>query len=879
MMSDPFDLTDEPEPAPAARLRRGGDAPSAGLPAAPSTAYLDGLNPTQREAVEHTEGPLLVLAGAGTGKTRVLTTRIAHILLTRRAWPGQILAVTFTNKAAREMLERVGAAIGQAADGLWLGTFHSIGVRILRRHAELVGLKSNFTILDTDDQVRLIKQLLEAEGVDDKKFPARILSGIIQRWKDRAQGPDQVSTGDDQAEFADGRAVEIYRQYQERLRAVNAADFGDLVMLCVSLFQQHPDVLAEYHRRFRYILVDEYQDTNVAQYLWLRLLAQGARDPQGAIKSGPEARAPSEEPPSSGARASRPLMGGPEARGPGEGARGPSNICCVGDDDQSIYGWRGAEVGNILRFEKDFPGARIIRLERNYRSTPHILAAASHLIAHNEGRLGKTLWTESKEGDKVRLRGVWDGDEEARVIGEEVEALQREKHALREIAILVRAAFQTREFEERFMTLGVPYRVVGGPRFYERQEIRDALAYLRVVVQPDDDLAFERIYNVPKRGLGDSTLKTLRDIQKTQRVSLFEAARRALETDELRPQARKTLGGLVKNFERWRTMLDGMSHVEVAETLLDESGYTEMWQRDRSPEAPGRLENLKELINALQEFENLQGFLEHVALVTEGNQNSNGDMVTIMTMHAAKGLEFDTVFLPGWEEGLFPNQRALDDKGVAGLEEERRLAYVALTRARRNVHVSFAANRRVFNQWQAAIPSRFIGELPEAHLEASSDAGLYGTASMGHYGSMGRGGMMGRNITIAGSGRGGLSDVDVDAGDADADWGPDWNRARKLGAGTRPGSASVYSFGERGGGRFGGGGGFGGRRGRFSGEETYDDRRAAGNRPADALVVGQRVFHQKFGYGKIVAIDGNKLDIEFEKAGPKKVLDSFVQAA
>ncbi|HEX2887263.1 ATP-dependent helicase [Vineibacter terrae] len=884
-MSDPFDLTDEPEPAPAARLRRGGDVPSAGLPVAPpSTAYLDGLNPTQREAVEHTEGPLLVLAGAGTGKTRVLTTRIAHILLTRRAWPGQILAVTFTNKAAREMLERVGAAIGQAADGLWLGTFHSIGVRILRRHAELVGLKSNFTILDTDDQVRLIKQLLEAEGVDDKKFPARILSGIIQRWKDRAQGPDQVGTGDDQAEFADGRAVEIYRQYQERLRAVNAADFGDLVMLCVSLFQQHPDVLAEYHRRFRYILVDEYQDTNVAQYLWLRLLAQGARDPQGAIKSGPEARAPSEEPPSPGARASRPLMGGPEVRGPGEGARAPSNICCVGDDDQSIYGWRGAEVGNILRFEKDFPGATIIRLERNYRSTPHILAAASHLIAHNEGRLGKTLWTESKEGDKVRLRGVWDGDEEARVIGEEVEALQREKHALREIAILVRAAFQTREFEERFMTLGVPYRVVGGPRFYERQEIRDALAYLRVVVQPDDDLAFERIYNVPKRGLGDSTLKTLRDIQKTQRVSLFEAARRALETDELRPQARKTLGGLVKNFERWRSMLDGMSHIEVAETLLDESGYTEMWQRDRSPEAPGRLENLKELINALQEFENLQGFLEHVALVTEGNQNAGGDMVTIMTMHAAKGLEFDTVFLPGWEEGLFPNQRALDDKGVSGLEEERRLAYVALTRARKNVHVSFAANRRVFNQWQAAIPSRFISELPEAHLEASSDAGLYGTASMGHYGSMGRGGMMGRTISVAGSGgRGGLSDVDVDADTdaSDADWGPDWNRARKLGAGTRPGSTSVYSLGERGGGRFGGGGGGfgGGRRGRFGGEETYDDRRAAGNRPADALAVGQRVFHQKFGYGKIVAIDGNKLDIEFEKAGPKKVLDSFVQAA
>ncbi|QQS13702.1 MAG: UvrD-helicase domain-containing protein [Rhodospirillales bacterium] len=816
-MSDPFDMTDEPA-EPATRARR--PAPPA-PPVATDGAYLAGLNETQREAVEHTEGPLLVLAGAGTGKTRVLTTRIAHILVSRRAFPSQILAVTFTNKAAREMLGRVGAALGHAADGLWLGTFHSIGVRILRRHAELVGLKSNFTILDTDDQVRLIKQLLEAEGIDDKKFPPRVLSGIIQRWKDRALTPDRIGNSDDSAEFADGRAVDIYRQYQERLAALNAADFGDLVMHCVTMFQAHPDVLADYHRRFRYILVDEYQDTNVAQYLWLRLLAQGVGGGAGA---------------------------------PGGGR----NICCVGDDDQSIYGWRGAEVGNILRFEKDFPGARIVRLERNYRSTPHILAAASHVIAHNEGRLGKTLWTDLTEGDKVRLRGVWDGDEEARAIGDEIEALQREKHRLGEIAILVRASFQTREFEERFMTLGVPYRVIGGPRFYERQEIRDALAYLRVVAQPDDDLAFERIHNTPKRGLGDSTLKTLRDIHRTQRVSLFEAARRALETDELKPRARKSLGDLVRNFERWRAMLDGMGHVEVAETVLDESGYTEMWQRDRAPEAPGRLENLKELINALQEFENLQGFLEHVALVTEGNQNADGDMVNIMTIHAAKGLEFDTVFLPGWEEGLFLNQRALDDKGLSGLEEERRLAYVALTRARKRAYVSFAANRRVFNQWQAAIPSRFVQELPPAHVEASSDAGLYGNASTGHFGSM-RGG--------------GLTDVDVDT---EADWGPDWARARKLGAATRPGATSVYSqgaFGGRGAARNGRG------RGASGTVETFDDRRAAGDRPADALAVGQRVFHQKFGYGRVAAIDGNKLDIEFEKAGPKKVLDSFVQAA
>jgi len=638
--------------------------------------HLDGLNDEQRKAVIHADGPLLVLAGAGTGKTRVLTTRIAHLLITGRSRPSQILAVTFTNKAAREMLDRVASLIGGAADGMWLGTFHSIGVRVLRRHAELVGLKSNFTILDTDDQTRLIKQLLQADGIDDKKWPARVLSGIIQRWKDRALTPDKVSA-DDSGEFANVKAGDIYRQYQQRLTEVNAVDFGDLIMLCVSLWQKHPDVLEQYHRRFHHILVDEYQDTNVAQYLWLRLLAQGTKD-----------------------------------------------VCCVGDDDQSIYGWRGAEVGNILRFEKDFPGAEIVRLERNYRSTPQILAAASHLIAHNEGRLGKTLWTELKEGERISLRGVWDGDEEARTIGEEIEALQRDKHALSQIAILVRAGFQTREFEERFITLGLPYRVIGGPRFYERQEIRDAMAYCRVTVQPDDDLAFERIYNTPRRGLGESALATLRSIQRTQKISLYEATRRALETDELKARPRKSLGDLIKNFDRWRAMLDGISHVEVVETMLDESGYTDMLRADRSPEAEGRLENLKELTNALQEFETLPAFLEHVALLTDTAEKAGSDMVSVMTLHAAKGLEFDTVFLPGWEEGLFPNQRALDDKGLAGLEEERRLAYVGLTRARKRAYVSFAANRRVFNQWQAAIPSRFLKELPTDQLAESSDAGL-----------------------------------------------------------------------------------------------------------------------------------------------------------
>jgi DNA helicase-2/ATP-dependent DNA helicase PcrA len=762
--ADPFEITDDPVPAPELPARR----------AVASMVHLEGLNEEQRKAVMHEDGPLLVLAGAGTGKTRVLTTRIAHLLIAGRTRPSQVLAVTFTNKAAREMLDRVAQLIGGAADGMWLGTFHSVGVRILRRHAELVGLRSNFTILDTDDQARLIRQLLQAEGIDDKKWPARVLSSIIQRWKDRALTPDKV-TADDAGEFANGRATDIYRQYQARLAEVNAVDFGDLVMLCVGLWQRHPDVLEQYHRRFRHILVDEYQDTNVAQYLWLRLLAQGTRD-----------------------------------------------VCCVGDDDQSIYGWRGAEVGNILRFERDFPGAEIVRLERNYRSTPHILAAASHLISHNEGRLGKTLWTDLKEGERISLRGVWDGDEEARSIGEEIEALQRDRHPLGQIAILVRAGFQTREFEERFITLGLPYRVIGGPRFYERQEIRDALAYCRVTVQADDDLAFERIYNTPRRGLGESALRTLRLIQRAQKISLFEAARRALETDELKARPRKVLGDLIRSFERWRDMLDGMNHVEVVETMLDECGYTDMLRADRSPEAEGRLENLKELTNALQEFDTLPAFLEHVALLTDNAEKSGGDMVSVMTLHAAKGLEFDTVFLPGWEEGLFPNQRALDDKGVAGLEEERRLAYVGLTRARRRAYVSFAANRRVFNQWQAAIPSRFLRELPTDQLAESSDAGLYATYSAGHH-----------------------------AGLRDQASGFDYESLAVTGMG-RP-------------------------RTRWR-DETFDDRRAVeGDKPD--LSIGQRVFHQKFGYGRILAVDGNKLDIEFEKAGPKKVLDSFIEAA
>lgn len=738
---------------------------------APPAPWLDALNEAQREAVDALDGPVLVLAGAGTGKTRVLTTRLAQLLHTGRARPYQILAVTFTNRAAHEMRDRVASFVGPATEGLWLGTFHSLGVRILRRHAELVGLKSNFTILDTDDQIRLLKQLLEAEHIDEKRWPARVLSGIIQGWKDKGLTPDKVPAADG-GEFANGRAVALYAQYQERLKALNATDFGDLLLHCLTLFTENADVLADFQRLFRYILVDEYQDANVAQYLWLRLLAQHHR-----------------------------------------------NICCVGDDDQSIYGWRGAEVGNILRFEEDFPGAKVIRLERNYRSTPHILAAASGLIAHNEGRFGKTLWTDTNEGDKVVVRGVWDGEEEARFIGEEVEALHRKQHRLDEIAILVRAGFQTREFEERFITLGVPYRVIGGPRFYEREEIRDALAYFRLIHQPDDDLAFERIINKPARGIGKTTLQALHGFARIEGCSLFSAGLRLIETDELRPQARRKLTEILNDFQRWQQMSVGLPQTELAETVLDESGYTEMWMLSKKPEAPGKLENLKELIPAMAEFENLAGFLEHVSLVMENTEAAGQEMVNLMTLHSAKGLEFDTVFLPGWEEELFPHQRAIDQNGAAGLEEERRLAYVGITRARRNVTISHAASRRIYNQWVSAIPSRFIGELPEDSIESVTDPGLFGGGLSEQRSSFGFG-----------------SETRTSPG------GPGWRRFQERGPGVKFIEATAEPL--------------------ASAEATF--------------APGDRCFHQKFGMGNVRAVDGDKLTIDFDKAGEKRVVAAFV---
>src|ERR1700710_1376567 len=660
-----------------------GDEPEAVPPAhMPEPPYLRGLNPEQREAVLSVDGPVLVLAGAGTGKTRVLTTRLAHILATRRAWPGQILSVTFTNKAAREMKDRIGALIGGVVEGMqWLGTFHSIGAKMLRRHAELAGLKSNFTILDTDDQLRLMKQLIEAENIDEKRWPARTLASMIDGWKNRGLRPDDVSDGEAQG-YAFGKGKSLYHQYQERLKSLNAADFGDLLLEVLHILRTYPDILADYRDRFRYMLVDEYQDTNVVQYLWLNLLA-----------------------------------------------RGSGNVCVVGDDDQSIYGWRGAEVENILRFERDFPGAKVIRLERNYRSTPAILGAASGLIAANKGRLGKTLWTEGDPGEKIRVAGVWDAEEEARNVAAEAEDQHRQGHLYSQMAILVRASFQMREFEDRFISLGLPYRVIGGPRFYERAEVRDAMAYLRLIAQGDDDLAFERIVNKPKRGIGDASVQALHLFARARQMPLLSAAREISQTDDLPPKARKALAELAANFSRWTDTSRVIPHTELAEMVLDESGYTYMLKADKSAEAPGRLDNLKEFVRSMESFESLAAFLEHVSLVMEIAQDESGDRINLMTLHAAKGLEFNTVFLPGWEEGLFPSQRTMDENGLAGLEEERRLAYVGLTRARQRIRLSFAAHPRGGGSWQSALPSRFLKEIPEEHVDTVMDEGFYGGAT------------------------------------------------------------------------------------------------------------------------------------------------------
>ncbi len=886
-MTEPDKLTHHgvPDHQPAA----GGIAARARASATPQ--YLAGLNPEQREAVETLDGPVLVLAGAGTGKTRVLTCRIAHILSQGRARPGEILSVTFTNKAAREMKLRLGQMLGQAVEGMpWLGTFHSIGGRILRTHAELVQLKSNFTVLDVDDQVRLLKQLLQADNIDDKRWPARMLAGLIDGWKNRGLMPSQVPPGE-AAVFGNGRGGKLYAAYQERLKILNAADFGDLLLENIRLFREHADVLRQYQSRFKFILVDEYQDTNVAQYLWLRLLAQapskpGAAPPTSLHLQGEhnrpsadvleqerrgDATATAQSAPGEGKLSSQPVSteSPPHpAPLPTSGAKEmPKNICCVGDDDQSIYGWRGAEVDNILRFEHDFPGAKVIRLERNYRSTGHILAAASHLIAHNEGRLGKTLRTEDVDGEKVTVTGSWDSEEEARAIGEEIEDLQRAGHKLNDVAILVRASFQMREFEDRFVTLGLPYRVIGGPRFYERAEIRDALAYLRVVSSPADDLAFERIINVPKRGLGDATLQMLHDHARKRRIPLSEAARAVVETDELKPKARGSLRDLIASFDRWRAQSEVTSHTELAEIVLDESGYTEMWQKDRSADAAGRLDNLKELVRSMEEFENLQGFLEHISLVMDRDNGAEDDAVSLMTLHSAKGLEFDNVFLPGWEEGLFPSQRTLDEQGRAGLEEERRLAHVGLTRARRRAKLYFATNRRIHGTWSTTIPSRFLDELPAQNVEITESKGGSGWGGSSGYGPSRFDNMesFGSSYTTPGWQRAQANRARGQSGrNGQAGFG--FNESQSPFSSSRSDASSS---------RAGAGSGF--SRNKRAPLTIEGELVAKSTGTTSEFSLDDRVFHQKFGYGQVVKIDGNKLTIVFEKAGEKKVVDSFVE--
>ena len=761
-------------------------APTPDVPDGPLPPYAARLNAPQREAVLTTEGPVLMLAGAGTGKTAALTARLAHLIATRRAWPSEILCVTFTNKAAREMRERVGQHIGPAVEGMpWLGTFHSVAAKMLRRHAELVGLQNNFTILDTDDQLRVLKQLIVADGLDEKRWPARQLAGLIDGWKNRGLNPADLNAADSEA-YANGRGQHFYALYQERLKALNACDFGDLLLHVLNIFRTQRDVLDHYRQRFKYILVDEYQDTNQVQYLWLRLLAQERK-----------------------------------------------NICVVGDDDQSIYSWRGAEVANILRFERDFPGTHVVRLEQNYRSTPHILAAASGLIAANSERLGKTLWTEFTGGDKVKTIGVWDGPEEARRIGEEIERLEREGAPLDQVAILVRAQYQTREIEDRFIQIGLNYRIIGGFRFYERAEIRDLLAYLRVIAQPADDLAFERIHNQPKRGLGAKTLEKMHQHARRTGLPLAAAALQLADSDELPARAAATIAALMRQFLHWREQAETLSPAELLRLVIDQSGYETMLKAERSAESAGRLENLSELARAMEEYATLADFLDHVSLVMDNDARDDGEKVTIMTMHAAKGLEFDHVFLPGWEEGVFPSQRALDEGGLASLEEERRLGYVAITRARRRCTILHAANRRIYGQWTSSIPSRFISELPADHIEQETT--MTGGASLWR-----------ANWSET---EDPFAHVARDRPDRAQARGPGWQRALATGYETRP-------------------------------ARVPENHRSAASFAAKArtdIAIGQRVFHDKFGYGTVTDQEGNKLEIAFEHAGTKRVIDSFVK--
>lgn len=734
-------------------------------------AFTD-LNDSQKEAVKNLDGPLLVLSGAGTGKTRVLTARLANLLYSNKTKPWNILAVTFTNKAAKEMRIRLESLIGPSANSVWLGTFHSIAARILRENSEVVGLNSNYTIITPDDQIRLLKQIMIDQDIDIKKFTPKAMSNLISSWKDKGYKPNDINQSDNDF-FANGKAINIYKSYQSRLVTLNSADFGDLLLYNLTIFTEHSDILQKYQSKILFFLVDEYQDTNTIQYLWLKLFANKSQ-----------------------------------------------NICCVGDDDQSIYGWRGAQVGNILKFEKDYTSAKVIKLEENYRSTGRILEAANSIIANNKERLSKKLKTSSGDGDKINLISVWDGVEEAKITSLEIENLHSLGFRYDQIAVLVRAGHQTRYFEERFVDIGIPYKVIGA-KFYERLEIRDALAYLRVVQQPNDDLALERIINVPKRGLGTSTTSLIHSYAKNNNISFFSASQELLLTDELRPNVKRTLQNLINQFIDWNNHNKEISHTDLALKVLEESGYIGHWQNENSIEGEGRLENLKELINAMSGFDNLSGFLEHISLVMDGDNEAEAGEVSLMTLHAAKGLEFDAVFLPGWEEGMFPSQRSIDELGLSGLEEERRLAYVGITRAKKRLFITFAANRQIHGLWQGSIPSRFISELPKKIINENIEGNLGADVSS-------------------------YNQIDFDLPSNNSSYGPGFIRAKQNGIK----SLNVY-------------------------KNSQFEKSLPG--PNLNLNVGQRVFHQKFGMGLIISSDGDKLNINFDKAGEKKVVSSFVK--
>ncbi len=755
----------------------------------PHFDWLDNLNPEQKLAVQTTEGPVLVLSGAGTGKTKVLTTRLAYILANMKANPWNCLVVTFTNRAAKEMKERVQNMIGDLANSVWLGTFHSICVKILRAHAELVGLHSNFTILDTDDQKRVVKQICEAMGVDDKKYPPQAIIDRIQRWKDKGLTVEKL-----QKDYKSNVLTEVYQRYQQRLLELNCVDFGDILLYALTILLSNADVLEGYQNRFKYIMVDEYQDTNVTQYLFLRLLSQKHH-----------------------------------------------NLCCVGDDDQSIYSWRGAEIENILRFEKDFSDCKTIRLERNYRSTANILSAASALISHNEGRLGKTLKVAENspakncDNAKIKVISVYSGEDEAKYVVDEIEAKRRQGYEYSQMAVLVRTAFQTREFEEKFIAEAIPYQVIGGPKFYERQEIRDALAYFRVVLQPHDDLALERIINKPARSIGAKTLEKFQDIARTNGISLYMAVEKAVNEGLISGKAKANMSEFLSHFEHWRQALNALTPDDLADQILEDSGYREMLKQEGTEEANGRLENLKELVTVMgdtEKYPTMGEFLEHVSLVMDNDDALDSNKVMLITLHSAKGLEFDIVFLPGWEEGLFPHQRSLDEGGTSALEEERRLAYVAITRAKQQLYILTALNRRIYGQWQNNIPSRFINELPPENIEICNNVNSF--YSNGYGNSYGNGNAYNRYNN------------EYDSSSSYSGWYKN----------KRQSQPKQYNDNNR-----------------FSyvKEPEYYAPRSTNN-----ATIGMRVYHPTFGYGKVVAAEGNKLEIMFDKFGHKKLHKDYV---